>query len=424
MKRVSMETKRKRAWGWATSLLASGALLFAAITPRSAQAQTFKVLYSFQGIPDGAGPSGLILYASGKLYGTTQAGGKTTPWHCSYYGCGTVFAVDTAGKETVLYRFNGARKDGDGPNAGLARDAAGTLYGTTVAGGAYEGGAIFKLDTSGKEVLLHSFGDGNDGSLIWSPVVRDKAGSLYGTTSAGGRPPYSFGIVFELDSSGYENLLYTFTGGADGGRPVARLIRDSQNSLYGVTSAGGNTQACSLGCGVVFKLDTTGKETVLYTFNNGSDGAEPNSIVRDATGNIYGTTAYGGTCGGGVAFKLDTKGRFKVLHCFAGDPKDGSGPGGLMRDARGQLYGTATTGGGGDCYDYYGDKIGCGVVFKLDKSGKERVLHRFKAGKDGTFPYGLAVDERGNFYGTTGSGGDTSCNAPYGCGTVYKLSVR
>ena len=239
MKRVPMETKRKRAWGWAISLLATGALLFAAVTPRSAQAQTLKTLYSFHGVPDGEGPSGLILYASGKLYGTTQAGGEMKGWWCGEYGCGTIFQVDTEGRETVLYRFKGTRKDGDGPNPGLVRDAAGALYGTTVGGGAYDDGTVFKLGRSGKEVLLHSFGDGTDGGLIWSPVIRDEAGSLFGTTSGGGRPPYSFGIVFELDPSGYENVLYSFTGGPDGGQPVAGLIRDSQNRLYGVTSRRG-----------------------------------------------------------------------------------------------------------------------------------------------------------------------------------------
>lgn len=407
------------------ALLTTSVILVVAASLSIAHAQTFTILYSFHKMPDGTGPTGLILYASGRLYGTTQDGGSGTS--CPYYGCGTIYRLDKAGKEEVLYSFNGSGGDGRFPNPGLIRDAAGTVYGTTVAGGTFDGGVVFKLGKTGKETILHSFGDGTDGAVPSGGVVRDPGGNFFGTTEGGGNfgehcSYLGCGTVFELDTTGYENKLYAFTGNADGSMPIAGLIRDAQGNLYGTTYGGGD-QACELGCGVVFKLDTTGRETVLYSFTGGKDGANPSGIIRDDAGNLYGTATAGGCSGNGMVFKLDKSGRFKVLHCFAGEPKDGSGPGGLTQYA-GKFYGTTVGGGGGNCYDYYGTKIGCGIVFRLDKNGKERVLHRFPGGKGGSGPYGLAMDAVHNFYGTTGTGGDTSCNVPYGCGTVFKLTAR
>jgi len=268
------------------------------------------VLHSFAGHPgDGANPeAGLVRDAQGNLYGTTLTGGSGGPELCSGVGgCGTVFKLDTTSKETVLYSFTGV-PDGEEPDAGLVRDAQGNLYGTTYNGGASNLGTVFELDTTGKETVLHSFtGTGGDGSEPYGGLVLDAQGNLYGTTSFGGAS--GDGTVFELDTAGKETVLYSFTGtGGDGAYPSG-LVRDAQGNLYGTTYGGGAS-----GFGTVFKLDTAGKETVLYSFTGtGGDGAYPSGLVRlvrDAQGNLYGTTYEGGdlACdapyGCGTVFKL------------------------------------------------------------------------------------------------------------------------
>jgi uncharacterized repeat protein (TIGR03803 family) len=144
-------------------------------------------------------------------------------------------------------------------------------------------------------------------------LVRDSAGNLYGTTLAGGNLACGCGVVFKLNTTGKETVLHRFTGGADGRNPgLAGLVRDSAGNLYGATATGGFTGGVCApnGCGTVFKLDTTGKKTVLHSFTGKADGAYPDAgLVRDAAGNLYGTTYSGGdlACGGGgcgVVFKL------------------------------------------------------------------------------------------------------------------------
>jgi uncharacterized repeat protein (TIGR03803 family) len=241
-------------------------LASAVFATQSAQAQTYNLLHSFTGGADGATPdAGLVLDAAGNLYGTTVAGGASN--------LGTVFKLDKTGKETLRYSFLGGA-DGATPYAGLILDGAGNLYGATEVGGASNSGTVFKLDTTGVETLLYSFTGGADGTPDVG-LVRDAAGNLYGTTFAGGAP--SFGTVFKLDTTGTETVLYSFTGGADGGSPFGGLVRDAAGNLYGTTIEGGVDRApCEAdgyrGCGVVFKLDPTGTETVLYTFTGGRTG--------------------------------------------------------------------------------------------------------------------------------------------------------
>jgi len=197
-------------------------------------------------------------------------------------------------------------------------------------------------------------------------------------------------------------VLYTFTGGADGSFPQAGLVRDKRGNLYGTTAQGGSSTNCFLGCGVVFKLDTSGNETVLHTFTNTPDGALPlAALVRDKAGNLYGTTASGGTSVYGTIFKLDTTGNETVRYSFAGAP-DGTVPqAGLLRDKAGNLYGTTFSGGSTNA-----GPQNAGTVFKLDSSGDETVLHSFTRSPDGAFPQaGLVRDKAGNLYGTTTFGG-------------------
>ena len=382
------------------SLLASCLLAITLVslllTTSRAQAQSLTVLYAFKGGSDGSKPAaGLVRDAAGNLYGTTPYGGAS--------GFGTVFKVDSAGNETVLYSFTG-QPDGDMPFAALVRDAAGNLYGTTFGGGNFHHGTVFKIDTAGNETVLHSFRAQPDGE---SPVglIRDTAGNLYGTTVLGG--DFNSGIVFKLDAAGNYSVLYNFTGGADGWYPEGRLLQDAAGNLYGTTVGGGDFAG-----GTVFRLDAAGNETVLYSFTFGREGGSPGEgLIRDAVGNLYSTTYNGGGIGIGVVFKLKlntnrTHGVVSVIHTFRG--LDGAFPkGGLIWDGQGNIYGTTEGGGDFRC---------CGTIFKLDGAGTETVLYSFSGGNDGSGPSGgLIRDAAGNLYGTTSG-------VFSGYGTVFKLA--
>jgi len=392
-------------WLEASGALTLGAMCALAVigTP-PAQAQTdntasYKPLYSFTGGADGGSPAaGVILDPAGNLYGTTAFGGASDQ--------GVVFKLDTTGTETVLYSFTGGT-DGGKPQAGLIRDSAGNIYGTTTFGGIASGysgyGVVFKLDTTGTETVLHSFTGGADGSGPGG-VIRDSAGNLYGTTGGGGIANCLFGgcgVVYKLDTTGTETVLYSFTGGSDGSGP-GDVILDSAGNLYGITDGGGASNL-----GVVFKLDTTGAETVLHSFTGGADGsgADGGVLILDSAGNLYGTTALGGASNLGVVFKLDTTGTETVLYSFTGGA-DGSGPAGVILDSAGNLYGITQGGGSANCP--LAEAIlmpNCGLVYKLDTTGTQRVLPTFTGGADGGWPNGVIRDAAGNLYGTTDGGG-------------------
>jgi uncharacterized repeat protein (TIGR03803 family) len=255
----------------------------------------------------------------------------------------------------------------------LVKDDAGNLYGTTYVGGNSGNGAVFKIDTAGKETVLYSFTGGSDGCSPYPGVILDSAGNLYGVATDCGA--YSAGGIYMVDSTGKETLLYTFRGSSDGAHPDSVLLFDSGGSLYGTTAEGGNSECGGTGCGVVFKLSPQSgggwSEGVLYEFcslSNCVDGQGPGTgpLVRDSAGNLYGTTYFGGAyrnCNGdacGVVFKLDTNGKETVLHNFTGGA-DGANPAaGLVLDSPGNLYGT-TQAGGAICIQSFT----CGVVFKL-----------------------------------------------------------
>jgi uncharacterized repeat protein (TIGR03803 family) len=323
-----------------------------------------------------------------------------------------VFKLDASGTETVLYTFTGGT-DGGGPFAGLVRDDVGNLYGTTAFGGDVTCGCgtVFKLDpTTDKETVLYSFtGYPVDGAQPQASVVRDKVGNLYGVASGGGA--YGDGIAFKLDTTGKETLLHTFTGGVDGASSIGELILDGIGNLYGTTFYGGGREF-----GVAFKLNKSGKLTLLHTFTGTPDGQQPHGgVIRDAAGNLYGTTSVGGANGWGTVFKVDKTGRETVLYSFTGGAGGGRTRGGsLVRDSVGSLYGTTFSGGGGSC-QAGGYGAGCGVVFKLEKTGTEIGLHSF-TGSDGAQPRaGLLRDAAGNLYGTTTEGGAN------GKGVVFKI---
>ncbi len=374
----------------------------------AAQAQTFTVLHAFTGPPDGRNPAaGVILDATGNLYGTTYWGGV-------HYR-GTVFKISPSGDKTTLYNFLAAH--GANPNSTLVQDTNGALYGATQEGGAYNRGAVFELDNKARETVLYSFVGGTDGEGPIA-VIRGADGTVYGTTEYGGNTgcDSTCGTVFKLSPSGKKTTLYSFTGGTDGGTPRGGLVQDSAGNLYGVTWGGGDVDCNSgYGCGTLFEVDPAGTETVLHTFIGGNDGTWPVGLVPDQQGNFYGATSGGGLFGEGTVFKLDTTGKEAVLYSFTGG-YDGSQPGaGVVLDAAGNIYGTTTAGGASSCY--------CGVAFILDTSGKETVLHSFTGGADGAGPSGVALDADGNIYGTTGAGGDLSCGSDgEGFGTVFKIT--
>jgi uncharacterized repeat protein (TIGR03803 family) len=301
------------------------------------------ILYSFGGGVVGKSPSGGVTRDSaGNLYGETSSGGAS--------GYGEVFKVDAGGRETVVYSFRGG-VDGGSPYGGLAIDSSLNLYGTTLGGGPSAAGTVFKVNQSGKETTLYTFTGGTggvDGASPLAGVIRDAAGNLYGTTSAGGGPN-NCGTVFKVDPSGNETILHAFTGGADGRDPDGGLVRDSAGNLYGTTLGGGN--------GNVFKIDTAGNLTVLHSFGSPPDGEYPQgNLLLDSAGNLYGTTNIGGEYNWGTVFKVDPTGNETVLYSFTGG-KDGKYPTNvtLIRDAAGNLYGTTQQGG----------TFGHGVVFKL-----------------------------------------------------------
>ena len=396
--------------------------------PLPSRNMTLTVLHRFKDKADGGYPTaGLVLDKAGNLFGTTSLGGRNS---CSD-GCGVVFKLGKTNKETVLHRFTGT--DGQYPDANLLRDGTGNLYGITEAGGS-DGcgvgcGTVIRVGKSGKTTVLYAFTGGADGGTPSGSLIEDADGSLYGATFWGGDlSGCGCGVLFKLDRFGSETVLYTFAGKADGANPNGGLVWGAEGNLYGTAAYGGDS-SCYPGCGTVFKLNTNGQVTVLHSFTAGADGVYPYAgLIRDMKGNLYGTTAGGGKptklcpTGCGTVFKVGKTGEETVLYSFKGGT-DGVTPyAGLIRDAAGNLYGTTPWGGDPSCSDGLGGR--CGVVFKVDSSGKETVLYRFK-GADGDGPYlgSLVRDAAGNLYGTTSYGGNLSCGGTgLGCGVVFKLT--
>jgi uncharacterized repeat protein (TIGR03803 family) len=382
-------------------------------------ASTTHVLYSFLGDADGEyADTDLVTDSAGNIYGSTVQGGS--------YGGGTVFQVTPAGVHTVLYSFTGGT-DGGEPYKGVTLDAQGNIYGTAGVGGKYVGpctdtgcGVVFKLTNSGgtwNYSVIHSFTGGSDG---WGPgagVTVDSHAAVYGMTPLGGKS--NAGVIYQLkrDASGTwrEKIIHSFTGGNDGlGGSAGRLLPDGAGGFFGACTAGGAN-----GDGVVFRISpgASGSWTLkpLYQFKGMPDAGFPyGSLLRDKSGNLYGTSYYDGANDLGAVYKLTNNGGSwseSVLYSFKGG-SDGSGPiSNLVFDSAGNLYGTASEGGSASC--------GCGTIFRLSPSGgtwKESTVHQFMGPPDGAFVYnGMVVDNLGNFYGATVHGGTANE------GSIYKF---
>jgi uncharacterized repeat protein (TIGR03803 family) len=355
---------------------------------------SYATLYSFGGPPsDGDYPAAGLIDVNGTLYGTTVIGGADDR--------GTVFSVTTIGGERVLYSFK-QTYDGTYPRAGLV-DVNGTLYGTTEAGGGPSGrdlGTVFEIKTSGKERVLHNFGIGVDGAAPSAGLTNVQT-TLYGTTGGGGED--GAGTVFEITTAGKESVLHSFVSDDehDGFQPMA-AVTDVNGSLYGTTLYGG-----AEGNGTVFSMVTSGKnESLLHSFG-GPHGSGPMAGLLDVNGTLYGTTA-------NSVFSITTAGKqrkYHVLHTF-GTGSDGAGCLAGLIDVNGTLYGT--TGGGGQNRG--------GTVFSITRTGKEHVLYSFGAGSsDGAEPLAGLVNVNGTLYGTTAGGGSAACQG--GCGTVFALTL-
>jgi uncharacterized repeat protein (TIGR03803 family) len=311
----------------------------------------------------------------------------------------------------ALHEFNGGT-DGAFPAGGLLRDSAGNLYGMTTSGSVE--GVVYKIDNTNQESVLFNFQGVNNGIGTGTSLIQDPAGNLYGIADEG---PGGAGMVFKLSQTGEQTQLFIFEGGLNTTNPAVPsggIFMDKAGNIFGTTLFGGHGH-CQFTCGSVFRLDSAGVLHVLHNFSGGADGSLPfGPLVQDAAGNLYGVAQQGGdlTCaefsqlGCGTVFKIARNGVLTVLHTFAGGT-DGAAPAaGLLLDKSGNLFGATNLGGTSEK----------GTVFKIASDGTYTVLHRF-TGKDGVNPNGsLVLDPAGNLYGTTQLGGGPNL------GTVFELT--
>jgi uncharacterized repeat protein (TIGR03803 family) len=381
----------------------------------SLQAQTFTTLHLFGS--GGIPQAGLVQGTDGNLYGTTFGyAGKEN---------GMIFKITPSGSFTTLHA-------GGEFGAALIQGTDGNFYGTSLAGGTLGYGWVFKITASGTLTTLHNFGPLPNGAYPSAALVQATDGNFYGTTKEGGTNSclyggtnFGCGTLFKITPGGTLTTLHNFcsrSGCADGQEPGG-LVQGTDGNLYGTTSAGGNA-ACSGGCGTIFKITTTGTLTTLHSFHL-TDGDNPGAgLIQAIDGNFYGMTYSGGannsncrpgTCG--TVFKITPAGTLTTLHKF--DYTDGANPmAPLIQASDGNFYGT--TGGGGNCTTFAG---GCGTVFNINPSGTLTTLHSFDK-TDGALPTALVQDTDGIFYGTTISGGANAYHACGGyCGTIFSLSV-
>ena len=402
---------------WANALTSVLVALLATVCPAFSQIE--QKLYDFcsqPGCTDGLYPNGaLVMDKKGNLFGTTTSGGA--------HGEGTVFEITASGVEKVLYSFCAAPSctDGSSPFDGLIIDKKGNLYGTTYSGGAHGQGTVFKVSATGESVL-YSFCavlGCQDGANPYAGLTVDKSGNFYGTTLGGGST--NNGTVFEVNTTGSEIVLHSFENTPDFAFPYGGVTLDTKGNLYGTTWFGGANNS-----GGVYEVGVDQTETRLYdhwcAFPCTQDGDSSTAALLLSKGNLYGTSTLGGAFAHGMVFQLNIKKKKEtILYSFAGvADADGAVPwAGLITDKSGNLYGTTSGGGVSGCSG--GLQDGCGTVFELSPSGTgqtESLLRTFaNDATDGANPYGgLLLDKTNKLYGTTRLGGVNNG------GTVFKIT--
>ncbi len=364
------------------------------LAPDTAHGAKIVTLHTFQGGSDGANPSSSLTNVHGTLYGVTPNGGAN--------GVGTVYTVTPQGVETVLYSFKSSGGDAQRPESRLL-ELKGLLYGTSPSGGAGGYGTVFAVTPAGAETVVYSFTNGHDGSVPESGLI-SVGDMLYGTAGGGGAG--CCGTVFSLTRNGHLKTLHSFNNDPDGAYPDSSgpALIYANGVLYGTTMLGG------INGGTFYAITPQGAETVLHSFQHGSDGWLPKAGLVALNGTIYGATSEGGGCGNGnevgcgTVFGV-TQGTLSVLHAFVG--RDGDAPLGGLLVHHTELYGVTARGGRKETY---------GTVYKITPAGLEQTVHRFAPGGGGYSPVSDLVDLGGVLYGTTELGGG-ACN----CGTVFKL---
>jgi uncharacterized repeat protein (TIGR03803 family) len=327
---------------------------------------------------------------------------------------GTIFRMTASGELTTLYSFCTQTNCPDGSflYSGLVQGTDGNYYGTTVAGGANGEGTVYKITPGGVFTRLHSF-NSTDGAQPWAGLTQGTDGRFYGTTSWGGA--YNNGTIFRITPEGILTTLYSFCAVylcPDGSTPFGGLVQGADGNFYGTTTRGGVSESCS-GCGTVFEIAPSGKLATLHSFTS-IDGSDPLAgLIQAADGNFYGNTNGGGTNGSGTVFRITPEGDLTVLCSIGLDGAFGGPYGELVQAANGDLYGTTFFGGTDkSCYPY-----GCGSIFKVTLAGALTTVHS-DYGFDGAYPRaGLLQATSGALYGTNSDGGIG------GYGTVFSLDL-
>ena len=361
-------------------------------------AQTPTTLHSFNGA-DGTSPEAALVQGSdGNFYGTTPLGGA--------HSKGTVFKIDSTGNLITLHSFSGSPGDGAVPVAGLVQATDGNFYGTTASGGTFFQGTVFRMTSSGAITVLHSFNSFlGEGAVPVAGLVQGSDGNFYGTTAAGGQ--HFQGTVFRIDATGNLTTLHSFSGSPnDGANPVAGLVQGSDGNFYGTTPSGGQHFQ-----GIVCRISQGGGGyTVLHSFTGyPAEGGVPfAALVQGNDGDFYGTTAVGGSHFKGTVFKIDAAGSLHTLHSFSGSNGEGASPvAGLVQGSDGNFYGTTVLGG----------THRKGTIFNIGATGNFTALHSFAGSpNEGALPFaGLVQGSDGNLYGTTARGGT------HRAGTVFNF---
>ncbi|HEY1710331.1 MAG TPA: choice-of-anchor tandem repeat GloVer-containing protein [Rhizomicrobium sp.] len=324
-------------------------------------------------------------------------------------------AAAEAAKYHVLYSFTG---DADGGNPGpvVVRDAAGNLYGTTMNGGAHGLGTVFRLTRDGAESIVFDFADAAKQGKTPYTLSLDR-GDLYGTTQVGGKVSTKHcnvlgcGVVFKLSTTGTFTRIRRLHGSLEGAMPAGSVVSRSDGQVYGTASIGGTN-----GNGIAYSV-SNGTMTVLHNFGSAlEDGQGPETgLIRDRSGNLYGTThgGGGGIIDGGTLFKIDANNVYSVLHAF-NDMDKGFVPSGVIVDEAGNFYGTTIFGGANQL----------GTIYKMTPDGTETLLYSFTGGPDGSYPIGRLVrDIAGNLYGETSEGGKKAATCEHGCGSIFRLDT-